>query len=404
MTEREYGISIPEFIEVLCVGFLWLVVLLRIPSIRQQSQRSLWLALLLGASAMSVQITVIYEFATCLVGRDLLGANRDIFADVVGLFAAAAIFSFVLNVLGKATYARLTYGAAFLVATVLLLINCYFDPRTLTGLSQGSTAGVAYWLVLLLYHFIANTWCAYICWRCFLRTRSSPLKAALLLFSAGTALAALLMLLSLLHFFTHSNSITHLFPLVRGAEALLYGAAASVPIVNLISRFIRKTAWLSRLYPLWRDLTQNIEGLTLNKPRGYFLYLFLASADQRQGLYRKIIEIQDGILELKRYVAPPELLAASHYAQLRGLDEAAAPAAIAACWIASALRNRSQGRVPFAEHQDQPQQNSSLSAEAAHLSKVTFFYTSPFPAQFGKFLRESRNTPRQDQISSTTQA
>lgn len=404
MTEREYGLSVPELIEVFCVTFLWLVVLLRIPSIRQPNQRSLWLALLLGATAMSLQITVIYEFATRLVGRDLPGINRDIIADVIGLFAAAAIFSFVLNVVGKSTYARLTYGAAFLVATVLMLINRYFDPRTPTGLSQDSTAGIAYWLVLLLYHSIANTWCSYICWRCFLRTRSSPLKAALLLFSVGTALAALLMLLSLLHFFTGFDSIKHLFPLVRAAEAFLYGAAASVPIVKSISRSTRATAWLSQLYPLWRDITQNIDGLTLHKPRGYFLYLFLACIDQSQGLYRKIIEIQDGILELKRYVPPETLLAASHYAQTQGLSQNDIPAATTACWIASAVHNRSRGHQPLADHQDQPQQNTSLSAEAAHLSKVTFFYSSPLPAEFGTSLRQSPKVPRDDPIPPIMQA
>ncbi|WP_457062259.1 MAB_1171c family putative transporter [Mycobacteroides abscessus] len=404
MTEREYGIYVPELIEIFSVAFLWLVVLLRIPSVRQRDQRGLWLALLLGASAMSLQITTIYEFASRLIGRDLLGANRDIFADVIGLFAAAAIFSFVLNVVGKARYARLTYGAGLLVTTALLLINCYFDPRTPTGLSQDSAAGITYWLVLLLYHFIANVWCAYICWHCFLRTRSSPLKAALLFFSIGTSLAALLMLLSLLHFFTRLNSITHLFPLVRGAEAFLYGAAASVPVVKSISRSTRETVWLSRLYPLWRDITRSIDGLTLHKPRGYFLYLFLASADQRQGLYRKVIELQDGILELKRYVPPQELLAAAQHAQSHGLDEDMAAAAEAACWITSALRNRSMGHQPLADHQDQPQQNTSLSAEAAHLSKVSSFYSSPLPAKFGVSLRQARKAPKQGRASSVTQA
>lgn len=252
MTEREYGLAVPELIEIFCLTFLWLVVLVRIPTIRGRNERTMWSALLLGATSMSLQITFTYELAVHLVGRDLLGINRDIVADVIGLFAAAAIFSFVLKVVGKDQYARLTYGAALVVTATLLLINHYFDQRTPTGSSQDSAAGTVYWLVLLLYHFVANSWCSYICWRCFARTRSSPLRVALLFFSVGTAMAALYMLVSLIHFFIPINSIARFFPLVRATEALLYGAAAAVPIVTSMSRWVRASAWLSQLYPLWR--------------------------------------------------------------------------------------------------------------------------------------------------------
>lgn len=404
MTEREYGLAVPELIEIFCVAFLWLVVLVRIPTIRGRNERTMWSALLLGATSMSLQITFTYEFAVRLAGRDLLGINRDIVADVIGLFAAAAIFSFVLKVVGKDKYARLTYGAALMVTAALLLINHYFDQRTPTGSSQDSIAGTVYWLVLLLYHFIANSWCAYICWRCFVRTRSSPLRVALLFFSVGTALAALYMFLSLVHFFIPINSIARFFPIVRASEAFLYGAAAAVPIVKSISRSIRATAWLSQLYPLWRDITKSVDGLTLHKPRGYFLYLFLACTDQRQGLYRKIIEIQDGLLELKRYVPAEALLAATHYAQAQDFSDNDVSAASTACWVASALHNRSQNHQTLADHEDQPQQSASLSTEAAHLSKVAFFYSSPLPAQFGAFLRQAQKAPRQNQNPSITQA
>lgn len=404
MTEREYGLAVPELIEIFCLTFLWLVVLVRIPTIRGRNERTMWSALLLGATSMSLQITFIYELAVHLVGRDLLGINRDIVADVIGLFAAAAIFSFVLKVVGKDQYARLTYGAALVVTATLLLINHYFDQRTPTGSSQDSAAGTVYWLVLLLYHFVANSWCSYICWRCFARTRSSPLRVALLFFSVGTAMAALYMLVSLIHFFIPINSIARFFPLVRATEALLYGAAAAVPIVTSMSRWVRASAWLSQLYPLWRDITKSVDGLTLHKPRGYLLYLFLACTDQRQGLYRKIIEIQDGILELKRYVPAETLLAATHYVQAQNLGDNDVRAAATACWITSALHNRSQDHQTLADHEDQPQQSASLSTEAAHLSKVAFFYSSPLPTQFGAFLRQAQNVPHTNQNPSITQA
>ncbi|NMK86649.1 hypothetical protein HHM15_03190, partial [Staphylococcus capitis] len=172
---------------------------------------------------------------------------------------------------------------------------------------------------------------------------------------------ALYMLVSLIHFFIPINSIARFFPLVRATEALLYGAAAAVPIVTSMSRWVRASAWLSQLYPLWRDITKSVDGLTLHKPRGYLLYLFLACTDQRQGLYRKIIEIQDGILELKRYVPAETLLAATHYVQAQNLGDNDVRAAATACWITSALHNRSQDHQTLADHEDQTQQSASLS-------------------------------------------
>ncbi|YCU42337.1 DUF6545 domain-containing protein [Mycobacteroides abscessus] len=79
-------------------------------------------------------------------------------------------------------------------------------------------------------------------------------------------------------------------------------------------------------------------------------------------------------------------------------------AAATACWITSALHNRSQDHQTLADHEDQPQQSASLSTEAAHLSKVAFFYSSPLPTQFGAFLRQAQNVPHTNQNPSITQA
>lgn len=206
------------------------------------------MALLLCASAMSLEISPVYELATRLAGRDFLGSSRDIVTDIVGLFAAAAIFGFVLRIIGWGAYSRLTYCIVLVVTAVLLLIHRYFDARSSSGLSQHSTAGTVYWLALLGYHFVANFWCACLCWRCTARAGSSPLKTSLRLFCAGTAMAALLMVLSLIYWITQINSVAYLFPLAAGSEAFLYGAVGGLPIAEPVSRALRETAWLSRLY------------------------------------------------------------------------------------------------------------------------------------------------------------
>jgi hypothetical protein len=383
VTERYYAASFPDFVEIFGVIFLWLVVLLRaIPSVHHREQRTIWVALLLCASAMSLEISPLYELATRLAGRDLLGSSRDIVTDIVGLFAAAAIFGFVLKIVGWGDYSRLTYCIALVVTAVLLLIHRHYDARSSTGLSQHSTAGTVYWLALLGYHSIANIWCACLCWRCIARAGSSPLRTALRLFCAGTAMAALLMVLSLIHWFTQIHSVAYLFPLVAGAEAFLYGAVGGLPMAKPISRALRETAWLSRLYPLWRDITNSIDGIALHKPRNFPLYLLLSRFDRTQGLYRRVIEVQDGMLALRRYVPLQDRLTATRFVQAAGVDHRDIEPATVACWITAGLRAKSKSHQTLAQDEESAQRETNLFDEAAHLGRIAFFYRSSLPNLF----------------------
>jgi hypothetical protein len=394
VTERSAA-SWPDIVEGIGVLVLWLVILIRaVPALRQRNQRTMWVAVLCGAAAMSLRITPVYGLATRLIGLDL-GANRDITADVIGVFAAAAIFAFVLNVVGRGEFSRVAYCIAVLVAVALLVINRYYDARTSTGLSQHSTAGTAYWLILLSYHLVANFWCDYICWRCSGRTSSPSLKAALLIFGVGTAMAGLLMVLSLIHFFTRINAIVYLFPLVQGAVAFLYGLGAGVPLVKPLVRAYRETVWLSRIYPLWRDLVNSVEGITLHTPRSYPSYLVLSRVGQSHGLYRRVIEVQDGILALYRYVLPEERLAATRFVQAQGVDPGDLDAAATARCIAAALRHKSEDRtlLPL-DREEQARWDTSLFAEAAHLSKIARFYRSPLSREFTARLRTDHQPAR----------
>jgi uncharacterized protein DUF6545 len=391
VTERYYAASFPGIVEICGLVFLWLVVALRaVQSIRDRDQRTVWAALLLAASAISLRITPVYELAARVAGHDLLGSSRDIVTDIVGLFAAAAIFGFVLRITGWVNYSRLTYCIALIVAVVLLLIHRYYDARSPSGLSQRSTAGTVYWLVVLCYHFIANLWCACLCWRCTARAGSAPLRTALRFFCAGTTAAALLMVLSLIHWFTRINSVAYFFPLVSGVEAFLYGAVGAVPITELVSRALRETAWLSQLYPLWRDITRSIDGITLHKPRSFPFYLLLSRVDRTQGLYRRVIEVQDGMLALCRYASPQDRLAATRFVQAAGADHRDVEPAASACWIAAALRVKSKSRTMSADDAESAQRDTDLFVEAAHLGRVAFFYRSPLPDRFGASFHQSR--------------
>lgn len=381
MTERSAA-SLLDLYEGLGVLFLWFVIVIRaVPAVRQRNQRTMWLAVLCGAFAMSLRIAPVYGLATRMTGLSL-GEARDIIADVVGLFAAAAIFAFVLNVVGRGKYSSLAYGAAVVVAVVLILIDRYYDARTSTGLSQHTAAGDIYWLILLVYHLIANFWCAYICWGAAPRARTTPLKSALLIFAVGTGMAGLLMVLSLVHFFTHIHAIVYFFPVVQGTEAFLYGLGTAVPLITALARAGRESLWLSRIYPLWQDLTNVVEEITLTTPATYLAYLALSRVNQSRGLYRRVIEIQDGILTLYRWVDPKERSAAANFAQTRGLRDDHLDAATTACCLGVAIQRKAEGRTPLPGDEVETRWETDLFAEAAHLHLVSRFYRSALPRDF----------------------
>lgn len=381
MTERSAA-AWPDIIEGIGVLFLWIVIVIRAgPALRQPNQRTMWVAVLCGAVAMSLRIGPVYSRAVQATGISL-GDYRDITADVIGLVAAAAIFAFVLNVVGRHRYSRLAYASAVIVAATLLLIDRYFDARTANGLTQHSTAGNVYWLILLTYHLIANFWCAYICWRCAPSAQSPSLKAALVIFSAGTGAAGVLMVLSLIHYTTRLDAIAYLFPIAQGAEAFLYGLGTAVPLIAPALRARQETRWLARIYPLWRDLTNNVEGITLHNPSTYLSYLALSRVGRRQSLYRRVIEAQDAILVLDRYLQPGDRDRACRFVHEHGVDTADVDAATTACCISAALRRKSASRATTPAPTAASRWETKLDAEAAYISRVAFYYRSPLPGDF----------------------
>ncbi|MCO5995864.1 MAB_1171c family putative transporter [Actinoallomurus rhizosphaericola] len=88
---------------------------------------------------------------------------------------------------------------------------------------------------------------------------------------------------------------------------------------------------LARLRPLWRALTAQMPELKRQQPA-------LHNVEHR--LYRRIIEIRDGLVFLERYADPRLRQQSAHAIEAGGRTSAAAEAAIQARLIATALRSR----------------------------------------------------------------
>lgn len=126
-----------------------------------------------------------------------------------------------------------------------------------------------------------------------------------------------------------------------------------------------------RLGPLWRDLYRSDPAIALDPPT---LPDALAFVRLRLRLYRRVIEIRDGLLALRPYRDPAIATAARTRATTEGLVGQHLEAVVEAATIAAALRAKTAGH-PLAPELDLPVTGGAdLAEETAFLTLVADAY------------------------------
>ncbi|MEU3064578.1 MAB_1171c family putative transporter [Streptomyces subrutilus] len=373
---------------VLC---LWIAVLLRAPgALRSPHQRGLWLAVATAAAAMTLNLPAVVTYAT---GRDPGYAHTiGLVRNLIGVLSAGAVLYFV----AAATRGR-RLQLASAVATVAWLAALVALDAAAPGHGTHTMPPVgdpvpslAYWLVLISAHVIANTVCVLICWRYSRRTESRGLAAGLRLFGLGTALAGLFWLAYLLKALFGSVWAMPALPLLMNLHGLLRAAAILVPTLFTFRRTAADTATAWRLWPLWRDLVQAVPHVALNKPRaGRVLELLWPPVPRNLLVYRKVIETRDAILILGEYAAPGALESARDRVVGSGVPEQRSTAAALALVLKEAREAKLAGlpgqpgeatalELPAAIQTSQ--EGGDLAEEARFLVDVAQAYAAPAPA------------------------
>ncbi|WP_329377178.1 hypothetical protein OG625_06445 [Streptomyces sp. NBC_01351] len=322
---------------------LWIALLLRAPgALRSPQQRGLWLAVATAAAAMTLNLPDVVAYAMRR-GPDYahaIGLSRNF----IGVLSAGAVLYFV-----AATTRGRRLQLASCVATVgwiaaLLALDAAapaHGSHTMPPVGD-PVPSLAYWLVLISAHLVANTVCVALCWRYSRRTESRGLAAGLLLFGLGTALAGLFWFAYLLKGLFGSTWAMPALPLMMNLHGLLRAAAILVPTLFLFRRGAADIATAWRLWPLWRDLVQAVPHVALNKPRaGRVVELLWPPVPRNLLVYRKVIETRDAILILGEYVAPGALEQARGQVAGRGVPEQRRTAAA----LASVLREARQAKL-----------------------------------------------------------
>lgn len=150
------------------------------------------------------------------------------------------------------------------------------------------------------------------------------------------------------------------------------------PRLSALGRWCDNYRIYRRLYPLWRDLYQVTPRIALHPPTR-------SMTDLNYRLYRRVIEISDGLLALRSYRDPAVRRWALERGKEAGLSGDELRAAVAAAQLKAALNAKTAGRVvpahsPVWDDGESVERcrGNDLTSEAAWLARVARAYaTSP---------------------------
>ncbi|MFJ3513291.1 MULTISPECIES: MAB_1171c family putative transporter [unclassified Streptomyces] len=367
---------------------LWAAVLLRAPgALRSPQQRGLWLAVATAAAAMTLNLPDVVSYA--MERGPGYAHTIGLVRNLIGVLSAGAVLYFVAATTRGRRLQLTACTATVAWLTALLVLDAAAPAHgTHTMPPAGEPVpSLAYWLVLISAHVVANTVCVALCWRYSRRTESRGLAAGLRLFGLGTALAGLFWLAYLLKALFGSTWAMPALPLLMNLHGLLRAAAILVPTLFTLRRTFADivTAW--RLWPLWRDLVEAVPHVALNKPRaGRLVELLWPPVPRNLLVYRKVIETRDAILILGEYVTPGALEHARGRAAGQGIPEQRATAAALARVLREARQAKLDGapgqpgeaaalELPAAIHTSQ--EGGDLADEARFLVDVAQAYAAP---------------------------
>ncbi|UQX03929.1 MAB_1171c family putative transporter [Streptomyces sp. RerS4] len=324
---------------------LWIAVLLRAPgALRSPQQRGLWLAVASAAAAMTLNLPAVVAYA---MSRDPGYAHTvGLVRNLIGVLSAGAVLYFVAAATRGPRLQRASWAGTVLWLGLLITLDRTapaHGPHTIPADGE-PVPSLAYWLVLISAHLVANTVCVHVCWRYSRRTESRGLAVGLRLFGLGTALAGLFWFAYLLKALFGSTWATPALPLLMNLHGLLRAAAILVPTLFTLRRTTADIATAWRLWPLWRDLVQAVPHVVLSKPRaGRVMELLWPPVPRDLLVYRKVIETRDAILILGEYVAPGAAERARSHVAGSGVPEPRRAAAALACVLKEARQAKLAG-------------------------------------------------------------
>jgi hypothetical protein len=314
-------------------ALLWGVVLVRLPTVlRDAKQRAMWatcFTLALCKVAALPSVTARLERVTSI-------------AEILPHLLAIACVYFLLRFISLITdrYASRPRAAAYQLiltcaVTVTLVVLAVLSPggvkssgtQLLTAAVPAPT--VAYWVVLNTYLGGILAAAIALFWR---MGRAAPrerraLRIGLRCIVTGLALTLLFAVQRIVFVVAHALGAGApaiakgpLFDVLRAVGVLLALGGGLVPAVGWVRATLGAYRSLRALRPLWQAMREAFPDVILFPPRRALLERFGVD-DVHLRLYRRVIEIRDGLLALREHLPADAAAQAAAYLDARGTTE-----------------------------------------------------------------------------------
>jgi hypothetical protein len=364
---------------------LWGTVLARLPTVwRDARQRAMWMTLSSLASSRTVATPGVNALASELI------PEAQTLPHLLGVVAAFFLLRFISLITDyHATHPRavryqLLLAAAVLVALIILMAATPGGIKTkgteLMGAPAAPTA-VAYWVVLNAYLGTILAVTTALFWRLSRSASAGALRNGLRAVAIGAFLIALYAVLKtgliVAHGFGVTLSVDRIEPVanaLRTIGIIICVVGAAVPASGKLRSVLHAYRSLWALRPLWKVMRRTFPDVILFPRRRALLEL--AGVDEVQlRLYRRVIEIRDGMLTLRDYLPAGALAEARRYV-------GESPALIEACGIALALQRHQSGAAPIENGDRWADIGGEIADEVAWLSAVSAAFCRKEPAAF----------------------
>ncbi|KUL41724.1 MAB_1171c family putative transporter [Actinoplanes awajinensis] len=335
---------------------LWAVVLARLALLRRdRRQRLLWGSLCAGATAITIALPALQS------GRDV-----PLAAHLCAILGAHLLLRLVSAVTG-AGQAGVQWALAGAVLLVMAVTGRHGVPAGPARLTAGVTpVETVYWVVFEGYLVTVLVLAG---WACATVRRAAPagaLRGGLLAMGAGCLLLAGFGAGRLVLVLARSGGVAVDFTAwdpwlgaLRGAGLVLFVAGGAAPPVARLRAVLAAYRSLLVLRPLWGAVRQAFPHVVLMRP-AHSALAWPGAAGGRLRVYRRVIEIRDGMLALREHLpacpaAPP------------GED----PAVTEARALIEALRRRAHGEPPADPGGNWAPVGPEMTDEVVWLSRVS---------------------------------
>lgn len=365
----------------------WVEVAYKLPSVRRAPRNvgrwSLWLTLCFLALAATVLVPPIYAAVDHLLGRPNLAR---LLSNSLTLCACWAVLSFLAHLSGAANKGKVVWWmglflGAVLLAMAVLFLSAPVYPEALDFPERYAAAPhvLQYRLVFLLYVGITDVTMTRLCWRYSQEATRVSLRLGLRIIMAGGVAGLLYVLNDASYLIAVRLSIAYPLTDPVTIHQILVALVVILPVIGCIipalgPRVDRYRA-LRRLYPLWVALCRSCPEIALEPPPSLLTdALNIRDLDFR--LHRRVVEIRDGSLAVRRYADSGTVELAARLSREAILTTEEAMATVQAAIIVAGQWTKSQGHPqPATPIHLAVSKTRNLEGEVAELEVVARCYT-----------------------------